>query len=266
MFDAFPLKAFCQTIRQITPNRAPAPTLKDDASPVTAIDCALETALRALILSHYPHDAVKGEEFPDHTGTTNTTWILDPIDGTKAFVCGKPTFMTLLGRLDDGKPTFGAAYQPWLDDLFWTNAGQTFHRRGQGDVVVLRTSAETVLANARLSTTSPHLFGDSNKGRFAALESFIDTQRQTGQGAGFVTYGGDAYQYALLAAGTVDLVVEDQLKPHDILPLIPLIQQAGGIVTTWSGETITLDAFDGTVLAAANPTLHRACLQFLREC
>ncbi|MFN7666891.1 MAG: inositol monophosphatase family protein [bacterium] len=266
MSDAFPLKAFCQVIRQITPNRAPAATLKDDASPVTAIDCVLETALRALILSHDPHDTIVGEEFPDHTGTTNITWILDPIDGTKAFVCGKPTFMTLLGRLENGTPTFGAAYQPWLDDLFWTNAGQTFYRRGQGDGMVLRTSAETVLGNARVSTTSPHLFGDANKAKFQALETFIDTQRQAGKGAGFVTYGGDAYQYALLAAGTVDLVVEDQLKPHDILPLIPLIQQAGGIVTTWTGAAITLDAFDGTVLAAANPRLHRACLQFLREC
>jgi myo-inositol-1(or 4)-monophosphatase len=265
MSDAFPLTRFCETIRHITPDRASEATLKDDASPVTDSDCAIEKALRRLILDHYPEDTLVGEEFPDHTGTTTTTWILDPIDGTKAFVCGKPTFMTLLGRLDDGKPTFGAAYQPWLDDLFWTNAGQTLYRRGQGHPVVLRTSTETVLANARLSTTSPHLFGDSNKVKFAALETFIDTQRQAGKGAGFVTYGGDAYQYALLAAGTLDLVVEDQLKPHDILPLIPLMQQAGGIVTTWSGETITLDAFDGTVLAAANPSLHRACLEFLRD-
>ena len=265
MSDAFPLKAFCQTIRQITPHRAPAATLKDDATPVTAIDCALETALRSLIVSQYPHDTIRGEELPDHTGTTNTTWIVDPIDGTKAFVCGKPTFMTLLGRLEGGTPTFGAAYQPWLDDLFWTNAGQTLYRRGQGDGVVLRTCAETVLANARISTTSPHLFGDANKAKFQALETFIDTQRQTGQGAGFVTYGGDAYQYVLLAAGTLDLVLEDQLKPHDILPLILLMENAGGIVTSWTGQAITLDAFDGTVLAAANPVLHRACLQFLRE-
>lgn len=266
MPESFPLTAFCQTIRQITPDRAPAATLKDDATPVTAIDCALETALRALIVSHYPHDTIRGEELPDHIGTTNTTWILDPIDGTKAFVCGKPTFMTLLGRLEDGKPTFGSAYQPWLDDVFWTAAGQTFHRRGQGNEVGLRTSAETSLANARVSTTSPHLFGDANKAKFQALEIFIDTQRQAGRGGGFVTYGGDAYQYALLASGTLDLVLEDQLKPYDILPLIPLMENAGGVVTSWTGQAITLDTFDGTVLAAANPVLHRACFQFLREC
>jgi myo-inositol-1(or 4)-monophosphatase len=265
MRPAFSLSLFCQTVRGETPTRAPAALLKDDSTPVTAVDQAIEAALRALILSHHPHDTIVGEEFPDHTGTTNTTWILDPIDGTKAFLCGKPTFMTLLGTLEGGKPTFGAAYQPWLDDLFWTEGNQTFHRRGQDQPSVLSTAPETSLANARLSTTSPHLFSEINKPKFQALESFIDTQRKAGKGKGFVTYGGDAYQYALLASGTLDIVMEDQLKVYDIMPLIPIVQNAGGVVTTWTGEAITLDTFDGSVLAAANPALHRTSLQFIRE-
>jgi myo-inositol-1(or 4)-monophosphatase len=265
MNPSFSLDVFCRTVRGETPARAPGSVLKDDATPVTAVDQGIEAALRTLILSHHPHDTIVGEEFPNQIGTTNTTWILDPIDGTKAFLCGKPTFMTLLGTLEGGKPTFGAAYQPWLDDLFWIEGGQVLHRRGQGQPSVLSTAPVTALENARLSTTSPHLFSEANKSKFQALESFIDTQRKAGKGKGFVTYGGDAYQYALLASGTLDIVMEDQLKVYDIMPLIPIVQNAGGVITTWAGEAITLDTFDGSVLAAANPALHRASLQFIRE-
>lgn len=188
---------------------------KPDKSLVTAIDRKVEETLRAIIHKIHPDHGFIGEE----TGSTNENaeyvWVIDPIDGTSSFVAGRPLFTTLIALLHHGKPILGIIDQPILRER-WIGDGKTASLNGQP----IRTRKAASLSDCILATTSPDLFSVEGKKFF---DSIYAQTKQT-------LYGGDAYNYALLASGYVDIVIEEGLKPHDYLALIPIIEGAGGTV------------------------------------
>jgi histidinol phosphatase-like enzyme (inositol monophosphatase family) len=219
--------------------------VKDDATPVTVADRAAEQAMRELLAAERPDDGILGEEFDDIAGTGERLWVLDPIDGTKAFTAGKPTFVTLIALFERGVPVLGVIDQPynrerWAghDGAAWFNGRPLATRRG------------TPLARAVVSSTAPELFEtEADRSAFARLEREV----------AYPSWGGDAYAYGLLALGCVDLVVEMQLKPFDLGPLAPIVEGAGGRITDWRGTPLSLEC-DGRICAAGDAALHEAAL------
>ena len=217
---------------------------KPDQSPVTSADEQAEHALRRAILTRYPDHSIIGEEAEAHQGTSPFTWVLDPIDGTRAFVSGNPLFGTLIAVLEGGIPKIGIIDLPILE--------QCWH--GQIDrPAPSQTSTISTLKEARLATTSPQLLGAENIARF----------NQLAEACYLVNYGGDCANYAHLASGWCDLVVEANLNAYDIMAVVPVIESAGGIISQWDGTPISLDGFDGSILAAATPKLHAAAKAIL---
>lgn len=221
--------------------------------PVTEADRTAETAVRAIIAERFPDHAIIGEEWEAKAGTGDWGWVIDPIDGTRAFIAGVPVWGTLIGLAWRGRAVAGLMAQPFTGELFIALPGRAEYRRGN-ETRPLRTSAVTRLADAKLTTTSPDLFRDPAE-VLAAWEAFWPRVLQT-------RYGLDCYGYALLAAGHIDLVVEAGLKQVDIAPLIPLIENAGGIITTWDGGRAEAG---GNCIAAATPELHAEALAALAE-
>ena len=217
--------------------------------PVTLADRDAERAMRSLIARHYPDHGVTGEEFGDKAPAGAFTWVLDPIDGTRSYMCGLPTWTTLIALVEDGEPLLGIVDAPALDQRYVGAAGECRLVSGS-DGVELRASDCTALAEARLSTTDPFLFA----GRAAqAIERVRRAVRTT-------RYGHDAYAYARLAAGGLDLVVECGLKRHDYAALIPVVRGAGGTFGDWSGGS---DFAAGDVIAAATPQLYAAAVAIM---
>lgn len=206
--------------------------------PVTEADRAAESAMRALIATRYPDHAVHGEEFADIGGSSPWRWILDPIDGTRAFISGLPTWGVLIGLTHQGTPVLGALDQPYLQERFVGFPGGAVFRGPQGERA-LKVRPCTVLTDATLSTTDPELFTPSEKGAFDQVRAAARLTR----------LGLDCYAYGMLAAGHIDLVIESGLKPFDILPLAPIIEGAGGVLTDWRGRPVR---GGGQVVAAAN--------------
>ena len=216
---------------------------KGDDSPVTIADRDAEAALRALILSHFPDHGVMGEEHGTANADAETLWVLDPIDGTRAFVTGRPLFGTLIGVLHRGVPVLGVIDQPVTGERWIGLAGEPTRFRGPfGGAVGGRRCA--ALAEAELSCTSPDMFTPERAPRFARLKA----------AAKRVTWGGDCYAYGLLALGLVDVVVDDTMKPWDWAALVPVVEGAGGRVTDWSGRPLALGSA-GDVLAVGDPAL-----------
>jgi myo-inositol-1(or 4)-monophosphatase len=216
---------------------------KGDASPVTEADRAAERAIRALLAVNLPGHGVIGEEYGETNPDAEWVWVLDPIDGTRAFVTGRPLFGTLIGLLHDGVPVLGLIDQPATGERWIGVAGQpTSFRSGFGGTPRCRPCPR--LAEAELSCTSPDMFDTATAPRFAAVKA---TARRT-------TWGGDCYAYGLLALGLVDAVVDATMKPWDWAALVPVIEGAGGSCTDWSGRPLRLDG-DGTVLALGDPSM-----------
>jgi inositol-phosphate phosphatase/L-galactose 1-phosphate phosphatase/histidinol-phosphatase len=215
---------------------------KADASPVSRADEEAETIIRAAIAARFPRHGIIGEEYGSENPDAEYVWVIDPIDGTKAFLTGKPLFGTLIAVLQGGRPVVGVLYQPVLQELWLGVEGVPSTLNGRP----LATSQRGTLAQAVLATTSPTLFTPPQRTSFEAAARQVR----------FTEYGGDCYNYGLLAAGTVDLVIEHNLKFHDCAALLPIIAGAGGVVTGWDGRALTAAGFDGSVLAAANPALH----------
>jgi len=219
--------------------------------PVTEADRAIERFLRNGIMSEHPEHGIVAEEFDDHQPQARWRWYIDPIDGTRAFMSGSPLWGTLLGLTCDGVPLLGAIGQPFLGEIFFAGDGVGELIRGEHRVP-LRSRATTALADAVLYCTDPDMFAGNEDfaARFEALSEQVLLRR----------FGGDCYSYGMLAAGYIDLVVESGLKPYDIVPLIPLLESAGAVVTDWQGKSAM---GGGDIVAAANPALHARALSFL---
>jgi inositol-phosphate phosphatase / L-galactose 1-phosphate phosphatase / histidinol-phosphatase len=213
---------------------------KGDASPVTEADRAAEEAMRAILQKERPHDGIIGEEFGEKAGSSDRVWVLDPIDGTTSFIAGRPIFGTLVAMLDRDWPMIGVIDQP-ISRERWdgcTGLGATFN----GKPAQARACRE--LSEAVLATTSPHLFSDHDAGHFMDLAKSCDTRR--------LIWGGDCYNYGLVASGHVDIVAESGLKLYDFAALVPIVEGAGGFMCDWSGDPLSRNS-DGRVLAIGDP-------------
>lgn len=220
--------------------------------PVTEADRQAEIAVRELIASRFPDHGIIGEEWDEKLTQGRFQWIIDPIDGTRAFISGVPVWGTLIGLMVDGRAVAGLMAQPFTGETYLAMPGSAQYFRN-GETMALKTSAVTELARAKMTTTTPDLFRTQDtKAPWNALWPQVLQTR----------YGLDCYGYCLLAAGHIDLVVEAALKDVDICPLIPLIENAGGIVTTWDGAPAEKG---GNCVAAATPELLEATLKVLRD-
>ncbi|ALK10328.1 histidinol-phosphatase [Blastochloris viridis] len=217
--------------------------------PVTDADRAGEVAMRSLITRTFPEHGILGEEFGRERADATWVWTLDPIDGTKSFIAGIPAWGTLIGLMRDGVPVYGMMHQPFVGERF-TGDGAGARYRGPAGPRDLMVRPCTELSDAVLFTTSPRLFADSDLERFQRIEREAKLSR----------YGGDCYAYCMVAAGLIDVVIETGLDDHDIVPLIPIIEGAGGIVTNWEGGTA---AKGGRVVAAGDRRLHDKVLKIL---
>ena len=232
----------------------PETTQKADQSPVTIADHETETAIRNVIAATFPDDAIQGEEF-GITGNGNSSrfcWVIDPIDGTKAFISGKPIFGTLVGVTDHGVPCAGMIDMPILKETYIGHVMGQNQPFCQMNGTMVRPSNCLDLPAARIATTSPLALSASGLAGFNQLAAL----------AAVTNYGGDCHNYALLAAGHIDLVMEDSLAPHDIMAVVAVMQAAGATVTDTAGQPIA-DGQSTSILAAATPALHRVALTVL---
>lgn len=222
--------------------------------PVTDADREAERAIRVLIEAEHPTHGILGEELGERVGTEGLRWVLDPVDGTRSFICGVPLWTTLIALEHEGEPKLGLIDQPVVGER-WVGLGERTELHARGAVRTVRTSGCTALEDARISTTDPRAaayFGATDAEAFGRLAGRCKLAR----------FSMDAYAYALLATGQLDLVVESALAHYDFAALAPVIRGAGGVITSWTGE-----AFDagrgGYTLAAATPELHAAALEVL---
>ena len=223
----------------------------DRYDPVTEADRAAERAMRAVLADLRPHDAILGEEYGAKEGTSGLTWVLDPIDGTRGFVSGSPTWGVLIALSDETGPIYGMIDQPYIGERFVGMAGRA-HLHGPSGRHALRTRAPRDLSEATVMTTFPEVGTADDARAFHAVASAAKLTR----------YGMDCYAYALVAAGQIDLVIEAGLQPYDIQAPIALIEAAGGIVTDWEGGPAH---HGGRALAAANREVHAQALARLKS-
>ena len=220
--------------------------------PVTEADRRAEEAMRAAIAREYPQDGIIGEEYGESTGTSEFAWVLDPVDGTRAFIAGQPLWGTLIGLEISGRPALGVLDQPFLGERV-IGRNKTAELRNAGGSMSLKTRACSALSDAVICTTHPFThFRDEERARFFRVERTCRLSR----------YGGDCYAYALLAMGFIDLVIEAGLKQWDIAALVPIVEGAGGIFTDWNGNA---GMKGGTVIAAGDARLHEAALALLAD-
>lgn len=218
--------------------------------PVTDADRAAEVALRKFIEKSFPDHSIYGEELPDKGSDGPYAWSLDPIDGTRSYVCGLPTWTTLIALLCRGEPILGLIDAPALDETY-IGLGTESAMIRRGERAPISTSGCTSIGEARFSTTDPFLFGPAAE----ALQRVLNAVRVT-------RFGHDGYAYARLAAGSLDLVVECGLKPHDYNALIPVVRAAGGHIGDWRGGS---DFKGGNVIAAATRELYDDAVELLGE-
>ncbi|MBV1776380.1 histidinol phosphate phosphatase [Burkholderiaceae bacterium DAT-1] len=222
---------------------------KSDASPVTLADRGAEEVMRAMINARLPEHGIIGEEFGREREAAEWVWVFDPVDGTKSFVCGRPTFCTLIGLLHFGKPVLGVIDQAVLGERWVGIVGEGTWLNGEP----VHVSNEQQLSRARVGSTGPqYLAGDT-------LERF---NRVATKGR-FTLWGGDAYLYAQVATGGLEVVVESGLKLHDFAALAPVVIGAGGVMTDWQGHALDKES-TGQVVATVHPELHQEVLEVLR--
>ncbi len=226
---------------------------KADLSPVTAIDRAAEVAMRRIIAETFPEHGVVGEEYGSEDADAAYVWALDPIDGTLRFITGNPLFGTLIALCHGGRPVLGIIDMTVLDERWIGLAGRpSLHRSPAGEREV-RVRACPALDQATLTATTPHQFPGSD---FLAFERVRKATSRT-------LYGGDCLNYGLLSDGFTDLAIEATMGVHDYLPLVPVIEGAGGVITDWSGAALGLES-DGRIVAAGDRRVHEAALELLQ--
>ncbi len=218
---------------------------KGDESPVTKADRECEAALRAAIAKAFPTHGIIGEEFGTERGDAEFVWVLDPLDGTRAFVTGRPTFGTLIALTQGGKPILGVIDMPILSDLWIGATGHPTTMNGQP----VRARACAELKDAYFSAALPQMFqGAADKAKHEKLAGSAKS----------ATYGGDCYQYGMVATGFIDLVVEKTLGIYDFLSLVPVLEGAGAFITDWAGQPLTVHSGDAVVAAGDRRVLDQA--------
>jgi myo-inositol-1(or 4)-monophosphatase len=217
--------------------------------PVTAADRAAEHAMRVLIRKQFPDHGILGEEYGSDRTDSEYVWVLDPIDGTKSFISGMLAWGTLIGLMRFGEPVFGLMNQPFTRERFSGDGGAARYRgpAGNRDLHVRECNG---IDDALLFTTSPLLMNKPDRAAFGRLEDKAKLSR----------YGGDCYAYCMLAAGLIDLIIETEIKPYDIVAIIPIVTGAGGIVTTWENGPAQ---GGGRVVVAGDKRVHAAALEIL---
>ena len=219
--------------------------------PVTIADRAAEAAMRRLIGETYPEHGIVGEEYGPERADAEFVWVLDPVDGTRAFITGLPVWGTLIGLLWRGRPVLGMMAQPFTGERFAGDCSRAWYR-GPSGPAALATRPCASLADAALFTTTPALFSAADRPAYDRVEAAVRLAR----------YGCDCYAYCMVAAGHADIVVESELQPYDIVALIPIIEGAGGRVTDWQGKSA---AGGGRVVASGDRRLHDLVLAKLAE-
>ncbi len=243
--------AAAETLPRFRKQGAVANKEQDSFDPVTEADREAERAIRALIGAEFPDHGILGEEHGSQNISSRHVWVIDPIDGTRAYISGLPVWGTLVGLTVDGDAVTGMMSQPFTGELFYANASGS-HYEGPGGPRMLATRKTTRLADATLFTTTPSLFRQgAARERYDGLEAQVRLAR----------YGTDCYAFAMVASGSVDIVVDPGLKPYDIVALIPIIEKAGGVITTFDGRPAENG---GDIVAAATPELHEAAMDALR--
>ena len=220
---------------------------KADGTMVSKADREAEEVMRKLIEINFPEHGIFAEEFGNVRTDAEYVWVLDPIDGTAAFLAGRPLFGTLIGLLHNGEPVLGLLDQPISKDRWLAANDET--KLGMKTLYSRRCDS---LSDAFFATTSPFLFQREEVALVAAI-----TEK-----CGQTIYGGDCYNYGQLAQGNLDLIIESGLKPYDYLPLVKLVQNAGGVMTDWQGNPLELNS-DGRVVACGDKNLHSKVLKLL---
>ncbi len=221
---------------------------KSDRSPVTQADRAAEAAMRAIIEAERPDEGILGEEYGARNENAGRRWVLDPIDGTLSFMAGRPIFGTLIALMQDGWPVLGVIDQPIARER-WTGRigeGTTFN----GKPVTTRACKE--LADARLATSSPHYFDADEADAYMKVAATVGGNERQGP----IIYGGDCYNYGLLASGHIDVIVEAGLALYDYAALVPVVEGAGGTMSDWQGNPLDADSAsseNGRVIALGDP-------------
>jgi histidinol phosphatase-like enzyme (inositol monophosphatase family) len=222
-----------------------------DFDPVTAADRGAEAAIREILEREFPDHGVIGEEYGSVNEGADYVWTLDPIDGTRAFIIGLPTWGTLIGLQFQGKPLLGLMDQPFVGERFWNDARAAWYRGPKG-LQRCQTRRCASLESALLTATTPDMFAGDDAVRFGRLASAVRMRR----------FGGDCYSYCMLALGHIDIVAEAKLKPFDIAPLIPIVEKAGGVVASWDGGAASEG---GQCIACGDPALLPAALAALKN-
>ncbi|MXP44704.1 inositol monophosphatase family protein [Allopontixanthobacter sediminis] len=212
---------------------------KADESPVTEVDKAAEAAMRAILESEAPEDGIIGEEYGTRNESAGRQWVLDPIDGTISFMAGRPIFGTLISLVQDGWPVLGIIDQPVGRERWAGRIGQDTTFNG----APVRTRSCKSLSDATLASSGPQYFSDADGAAFMSLAA---------QTSKIVVWGGDCYNYGLLAGGNLDVVCEAGLKLYDYAALVPIVEGAGGLMADWQGNPLDADS-DGRVLALGEP-------------
>lgn len=213
---------------------------KADHSFVTEADRAAEAAMRGLIEAEFPRDGIIGEEYGTRNEGADRQWVLDPIDGTTSFIAGRPIFGTLIALMQDGWPVLGIIDQAISGERWVGRIGQPTLFNGKP--AAARPLKD--LADAVLATTSPHLFSNEQADAFMSVAKTVAERK--------IIYGGDCYNYGLVASGHVDVVIEAGLKLYDYAALVPVVEGAGGMMADWQGNPLDAGS-DGTVIALGDP-------------
>lgn len=227
---------------------------KNDHSPVTIADTEIESQLRFEIEQKYPEHGIYGEELEDVAGVSPYKWYIDPIDGTSSFICGLPVFTNLIALLYNNEPIFGVISQPITKECWYGGEAYTACYNGKG----INAGKNTELHHAVLSTTSPYLLSEVGNNILNIIRAKTKYQKYGG-----VFCGPDSYQYAMLASGFIDIIIEEGLKPHDFLALVPVLKAAGAVISDWQGNEIN-ELSSGNILASSNKILHENILNLIK--
>jgi len=219
--------------------------------PVTVADHAAEAVIRHAIAEAYPDHGIRGEEHGWQKGTSQYTWVIDPIDGTRSFILGQMHWATLIALHDGERVIAGVAHQPYVGESFSATAGGKAEWRRGNERRTLATRRCVCVADAVVACTDPRMF--KTTAERAAFDRVAD-------GARLTRWGGDCYAYCLLAMGLIDIVIEASLHAYDVQALIPIVESAGGVLTTWVG---TASDEGGSVVACGDPSLHQKVLKLL---